>query len=140
MTLGGGAAIGSRSAEEVAERERSNYRVLGEDILVWTGNGFNVSFDACGRFRSWHPTALPAELIVPVEKPDYCAPQGKADCRHYDFLGERAPSFDAIHADERGRVSFRVRSKAFRDNRAVRVQSIDYGRTWAIGAADPDWR
>lgn len=135
VALGGGAAIGSKNAEEMAERERRNYRVLGEEILVWTGNGFNVSFDACGRFRSWYPTSLPAELIVSVEKPDYCAPKGKADCRHYDFLGDLTPSFEAIRADSQGTVSFLVRSKAFKDNQVVGVQSIDYGETWTFAAA-----
>ncbi|HEY3326415.1 MAG TPA: hypothetical protein VGK14_04525 [Novimethylophilus sp.] len=134
VMTGSGAAIGSKSAKEVAEREGHNYHVLGEDILAWTGNGVNVSFDACGGFQSWYPTALPADLIVPAEKPDYCAPKGKADCRHYDFLGDRAPSFEAIRANAQGTVSFLVRSKAFKGNRAMRVQSSDYGKTWTVTA------
>lgn len=132
VTLGNGAAIGSKSAAEVAQRERRNYLVLGEELLVWTGNGVNVSFDACGKFRGWYPTSLPADLIMPVEKPDYCAPKGKVDCRSYDFQGERAPRFEAVRANPQGVVSFLVRSRAFKDNRAVRVQSSDFGQTWML--------
>jgi len=131
-----GAAIGSKSAKEVAEHEQQNYHVLGEEILVWTGNGVNVSFDACGKFQAWYPFDLPVELIVPMEKPDYCAPKGKADCRNFDFQGDRAPKFEAIWAEAQGAISFLVRSKAFRDNRAVRVRSSDYGKTWAFTTVD----
>lgn len=102
---------------------------------MWTGNGVNVSFNACGKFQSWYPFDLPPELIVPIEKPDYCAPKGKADCRNYDFQGDRAPKFEAIWAEAQDTISFLVRSKAFRDNRAVRGSS-DYGKTWAFTTVD----
>src|SRR5688500_3402651 len=58
VTLGNGGAIGSRSAAELAERERGNYRVFDERTLAWRGNGVSVSFDACREFRDWYPTAL----------------------------------------------------------------------------------
>ena len=92
----------------------------------------NVPFDACGKFQSWRPTSLPAEPIALAEKPDYCAPTGKADCRHYDFPGDRAPNFKAIQSNGHGTVSVLARSSAFRDDQAVRVQSIDYGKTWTF--------
>lgn len=136
VVIGNGAAIGSKNAREVVEREQRNYHVLGDEILVWTGNGLNVSFDACGKFQAWRPGNLPADLVVPVDKPDYCAPKGKADCRDYDFQGERAPEFEAIWADAQGTISFLVRSKAFRDNLSVRVRSRDYGKTWAFTTVD----
>jgi hypothetical protein len=98
------------------------------------GNGVNVSFDACGSFRGWYPTAIPQDLVVPAEKPDYCAPKGSADCRHYDFLGEREPSFDQVQASPIGQISFVMRSKAIRDGKTVRVESIDFGKTWKITA------
>ncbi|MBS3964114.1 MAG: hypothetical protein KGZ80_06410 [Methylomonas sp.] len=132
VMVGQGAAIGSKSAQEVVERERRNYHVLGDEILAWTGNGLNVSFDACGQFRFWYPANLPADLIVPADKPDICAPKGKVDCRNYDFQGDRAPKFEAIWADAQGTVSFLVRSNAFRDNQAVRLRSNDYGKTWTF--------
>lgn len=135
VTLGNGGAIGSNSAAELAARERRNYVVIDERILVWTGMVLSVSFDACGSFRRWEPTSLPAESVVPAEKPDYCAPQGKADCRHYDFLGERMPKYEDIRADAAGNVSFLVRSEAFRSGRAIRVRSSDYGRTWRVEPA-----
>lgn len=130
VTLGNGGAIGSKSAVELAERERRNYIVVDHQTLVWIGNGVNVSFDACGRFRGWYPTTLPEELIDPVAKPEYCAPRGTADCRHYDFLGDREPRFEELRVSPQGNISFVVRSKAFRNHKAMGIQSMDFGRTW----------
>lgn len=130
VTIGNGGAIGSKSAAELAERERRKYIIIDDQTLVWIGNGVNVSFDACGQFRGWYPTALPDELIELTEKPEWCAPRGKADCRHYDFLGDREPRFDEIRVTRAGTISFVVRSKAFRSRKAVSVQSTDFGRTW----------
>lgn len=127
-------AIGSGSAAELAERERPNYRIVDEQTLSWIGSGFNVSFDACGGIRSWHPVSLPADLIDPVEKPDYCQPKGAADCRHYDFLDERAPRFEQIEVNPRGVVSFVVYSRAFRNPGGFRVRSADSGNTWQVEA------
>ena len=90
----------------------------------------NVSFDACGHFRAWHPTAIAQNLIVPAEKPDTCKPKGKLDCRHYDFIGERAPKYDDLRITATGEISFVVRSKALRDGKSLRVHSSDYGKTW----------
>jgi hypothetical protein len=132
VTIGNGGAIGSKSAAELVEQVRVDYRVLDERTLVWTGNGFQVSFDACGQFQSWYPTALPAEMIDPVEKPDFCAPVGTGDCRNYDFLGDRTPRFEGIEVNPNGHVEFVARSAAFRPNGAVRVESADSGRTWSL--------
>lgn len=130
VTVGNGGAIGSKSAAELAERERHKYTVIDDQTLVWIGNGVNVSFDSCGQFRGWYPTSLPENLIDAVEKPEQCAPRGTADCRHYDFLGDRAPRFDEIRVNRDGNLSFVVHSKAFRNQKAVSVQSMDFGRTW----------
>jgi hypothetical protein len=130
VTLGNGGAIGSKSAKGLAERERRNYLVIDDRTLAWTGNGVNVSFDACGSFRARYPTSLPEDLIAPAEKPDYCKPQGNVDCRHYDFLGDRRPRFEEIRVTPAGLISFVVYSTALRDNKAVRVQSTDFGHTW----------
>ena len=132
VMLGNGGAIGSKSAAELAEREGANYRIVDERTLAWLGNGVNVSYDACGAFRGWYPTALPAEMIDPVEKPDYCAPKGGADCRHYDFLGDRAPTFEQLDVRPDGRISFVARSKSIQPGGAVRVESPDSGRTWSV--------
>jgi hypothetical protein len=130
VSLGNGGAIGSRSAAELAERERRNYLVIDDRTLVWIGNGVNVSFDACSDFRGWYPTSLPESLIDPAEKPDYCKPRGNVDCRHYDFLGEREPRFEEIRVNPDGNIVFVVSSKALRNGKAVRVESMDYGKTW----------
>ena len=132
VTLGNDGAIGSKSAAEFVGRERHKYVVIDEQTLVWIGNGLNVSFNACGSFRGWYPTSLPGDLIDPVEKPSYCAPKGKLDCRHYDFQGDRQPHFDNIKVTGRGEVFFTVRSKAFKHDQAIRVHSRDFGRTWEV--------
>jgi len=132
VTLGSGGAIGSKSASELAERDRRHYIVIDDRTLVWTGNGLNVSFDACGSFHAWYPTSLPEDLIVPAERPSYCKPQGNVDCSHYDFLGERSPRFEEIRVSPEGLVSFVVYSTAFRNTKALRVQSADFGQTWKI--------
>ncbi len=136
-TLGNGGAIGSKNVTELVERERRNYLVIDDETLVWLGNGVSVSFDACGQFRAWFPTSLPEELIDPVEKPDFCAPKGKADCRHYDFQGDRAPHFGDIQVSRQGAISFTVRSKAFRGERTVRVQSTNFGKSWDVTPTGP---
>jgi hypothetical protein len=137
-TLGRGGAIGTKRAGDVVQTIADRYRPDGA-ILVWLGTVFQVSFDACGHFATWDPTALPPGQIDPVEKPDYCAPEGSADCRYYDFQGERAPAYDEIHAGADGHVSFRVRSGSLRGVEALRVASDDFGRTWAVApvAASP---
>lgn len=130
VSLGNGGAIGSKSAADVAERERRNYIVVDDQTLVWIGNGVNVSFDACGHFRGWYPTSLPKDLIVPAEKAEDCTRRGTVDCRQFDFLGDRKPSFEDVRVQSQGHISFVVRSKAFRPGKTVRVQSIDFGKTW----------
>jgi hypothetical protein len=132
VSIGNGGAIGSKSAAELVEGVRDSYRVIDERTLVWTGNGVQVSFDACGQFQSWYPTALPADMVDPVKKPDYCAPVGTGDCRNYDFLGERTPRFERIEVKSNGRVAFVARSAAFRPTGGVLVESADSGRTWEV--------
>ena len=132
VTIGNGGAIGSTSAADMLRRVRHNYHMIDPSTLVWTGNGLEVSFDACGRFQKWYPTALPPELIDPVAKPEYCAPVGTADCRHYDFLGDRAPRFERLEVHPAGRIGFVARSPAIRPAGRVRVESADSGRTWTV--------
>ena len=132
LSLGGGAALGSKSAAEVAERERGRYRVVDDRTLVWLGNGVKVSFDACGSFRAWYPPSLPEGIVVPAEKPDFCKPRGATDCAHLDFVGDREPRFDEIRVSPEGGISFRVRSRAFRQDSTVRVDSEDFGRSWEV--------
>jgi hypothetical protein len=132
VSIGNGGAIGSKSAAELVEGVRDSYRVIDERTLVWTGNGVQVSFDACGQFQSWYPTALPADMVDPVKKPDYCAPVGTGDCRNYDFLGERTPRFERIEVKSNGRVAFVARSAAFRPTGRVLVESADSGRSWEV--------
>ncbi|HEX5056549.1 MAG TPA: hypothetical protein VFX02_08635 [Gammaproteobacteria bacterium] len=131
VTLGNGSAIGFKNAGELVERQRWKYLTVDDQTLVWAGNGFNISFDACGHFQGWYPTSLPAELIIPVEKPDYCEPKGDTDCRLYEFQGDREPSYTQIQVESKtGYISFVVQSSAFKNPNGFKVQSVDYGKTW----------
>jgi hypothetical protein len=130
--LGNGGAVGSKSAQELVARERENYMVIDEQTLVWIGTVFNITFDGCGHFGAWDPTTLPTESIDPVPKPSYCAPQGSADCRYYDFMGDRQPHFEDIHIAPTGMITFVARSKSFKPEGVVRVESRDHGRTWQL--------
>lgn len=134
VTLGRGGAIGAGDAAALAARERPNYLVFDERTLAWVGNGINVSFDACGSFNAWYPTALPAALIVPADKPDYCKPRGTADCAGYDFIDGREPRYRDLRVSPAGAIAFVMESTALRDGKAVRVESDDHGRTWRVAA------
>ena len=78
--LGSGGAIGTKSAQDVIEQVRSQYIIVDKNTLAIPGVVFRVSFHGCTRFKNWNPTTLPPEMIDPVDKPDYCAPEGTADC------------------------------------------------------------
>ena len=132
VTLGNGGAIGSKSADELVERERDKYLIIDENTLVWTGIGLHVSFDACGKFRGWYPASLSDELVTHIEKPSHCKPKGGADCRHYDFMGDRVPHFENIQVKTGGQVSFKVRSKALSNEKGLHVESTDFGSTLIV--------
>jgi len=132
VSIGNGGAIGSKSAAELVPLVRESYRVIDDRTLVWLGNGLEVSFDACGQFRGWYPSRLEPEMIDPVEKPEWCAPAGTADCRNYDFMGDRHPRFEEIEVRPNGAVTFVARTPALRPTGAVRVESRDSGRTWEV--------
>jgi hypothetical protein len=134
VTLGNGGAIGTKSAAEIVDKVRYAYHVIDERTLVWTGNGFQISYDACGQFRSWYPTTLPPAMIDSAERPEWCAPAGTADCRNFDFFGDRAPQFEQIQVRPNGQVAFVALSAAFRPTGAVQVESADSGRTWSVRA------
>jgi hypothetical protein len=133
VTLGNGGAIGTKSAAEIVDKIRDAYRVIDDRTLVWTGNGLEISYDACGQFRRWYPTTLPPAMIDSAERPEWCAPKGTADCRNFDFMGERAPRFEQIQVLPNGRVAFVVRSLGFR-TRTLTVESADSGRNWTVNS------
>ena len=130
--LGSGGAIGTESADDVIEQVRNQYIIVDDNTLAIPGVVFGVSFSGCTQFKTWNPTTLPPEMIDPVEKPDYCAPKGGADCRYYDYQGDRAPVYEDIRIDAAGHVSFIVRTKTFKDVEGLRVSSTDAGDTWTV--------
>jgi hypothetical protein len=131
-TLERGGAIGTKQAAELLPRLEGRYLPIDEARLVWLSRLFQVTFDGCGSFASWDPTALPPEQIDPIEKPDHCAPRGTADCRTLDFDGDRAPRYEAVDVGKDGRIRFVARTPAFRRAAALRVTSSDFGRTWEV--------
>lgn len=125
-------ALGSKTAAELKPVALQAYFVIDDRILVWTSRVFKISFDGCGVFAMWDPTKLSSDKIDPVEKPAYCAPEGTADCRTYDFDGDRAPVYSDIQARMDGFVSFTVQSIAFRPLSTIRIRSENFGITWQI--------
>jgi hypothetical protein len=136
-----GGAMGTTRASDLIPRFEGRFLALDESTLVWLDRLFHVTFDACGHFASWDPTSLPADRIDPVEKPDYCAPRGQADCRTMDFEGDRTPRYEQVHVASDGRIRFIARTPAFRNAEALEVASDDFGRTWKVDVirAIPDF-
>ena len=128
--IGSGGAIGSKSAQDVFNNIGNEYTIIDDKTILVTISGVKVSFDACRSFQAWYPTQLPSELVNPVEKPSHC--DGTADCRHYDFLGDRAPIYEDIEVDTNGTISFFTSSKSYKDVKRLRVTSTDFGKTWSI--------
>ena len=132
--LGSADVQGSDSAKEAAIRVRDDYEVYHDHTLIGKMKVFNISFDACGHFINWDPGRLPQVMINPLEKPDSCAPNGPADCRHYDFEGDRTPRYEQIRVAGKGQVSFTASSPTFRDVEFLRVQTRNNGAVWHVEA------
>ena len=135
--LGSGGAIGTKNADDVVEQVKAQYIIVDDNILAIPGVVFRVSFHGCTQFKTWNPTTLPPEMIDPVEKPDYCAPQGGADCRYYDYHDDREPVYEDIRVHPEGRISFIVRTKTFKDVAGLMVSSEDAGETWKVDPIGP---
>jgi len=136
--LGAGPGQGSRSAREVALNVKDDYEVVDNHTLVAKTQVFNISFDACGHFINWDPGRLPAAMIDPLEKPDSCAPAGPADCRYYDFEGDRTPRYEQVRVTGLGQVGFTARSRAFKGAGLLRVQTRNNGAVWHVDPPGPD--
>lgn len=130
--LSSGGAIGTKSAQDVFHNIGNEYTIIDDKTILVTTSGISVSFDACQSFHRWYPTQLPSELINPVEKPSHCAPKGTGDCRHYDFLDDRKPTYEDVKVDTNGTISFLTSSKSYKDVNKLRVTSTDFGKTWSI--------
>jgi len=136
--LGARDAQGSKDATEAALRVKDDYEVLDDYTLTGKMNVFNISFDACGHFINWDPGRLPQAMINPVEKPDSCAPNGPADCRYYDFEGDRAPRYEQIRAAGKGQVSFTASSATFKGVELLRVHTRNNGAVWHVATVGLD--
>jgi len=133
--LGSADARGSNNAREAVPGVKGDYDVFDDHTLVGKMNVFNISFDACGHFINWDPSRLPQAMINPLEKPDSCAPNGQADCRYYDFKGDRKPHYEKIRVAGKGQVSFTASSPTFRGVELLRVQTRNNGAVWHVEPA-----
>ncbi len=131
-------ARGSNNAQQAALGVKDDYEVLDDHTLIGKTQVFNISFDACGHFINWDPGRLPQAMINPLAKPDSCAPNGPADCRYFDFEGERKPRYEQIRVAGKGQVSFVASSPAFRGVELLRVRTRNNGAVWHVEAAGPD--
>jgi hypothetical protein len=135
--LGARDAQGSKDAKEAALRVKDDYDVIDNHTLIGKMNVFNISFDGCGHFINWDPSRLPQAMINPVEKPDSCAPNGPADCRYYDFEGDRAPRYEQIHVTGKGQVNFTASSATFKGVELLRVATRNNGGVWHVETVGP---
>ena len=135
--LGARDAQDSKNAEEAAVGVKDDYEVIDDHTLIGKINVFNISFDACGHFINWDPSLLPQAMIDPVEKPESCAPNGPADCRCYDFEGERAPRYEQIHVTGKGQVNFTASSATFKGVELLRVATRNNGGLWHVETVGP---
>jgi len=131
-TLGSADGSGSKNAREVALRVKNDYDIVDDHTLVAKTAIINISFDACGHFIHWDPGRLPQLLVAPVARLDACAPDGPADCRHYDFRDDRAPHYEQIKVSGKGQVEFTVSSKAFKGVESLRVSTRNNGAVWHV--------
>ncbi|MFO0773523.1 MAG: hypothetical protein U0172_02520 [Nitrospiraceae bacterium] len=132
VQVGRGGAIGSTSAHDVVQRERSKYIVLRDRVLFVPGTVMRVSFNFCAGFEQWDPTTLPPDSLTSRERPEFCKPKGLGDCRYYDFEGDWVPHYTDIELGEGGTLSFRVSAKAFKSGTPLIVKTSDSGRTWSV--------
>lgn len=136
--LGAVDALHSKRAKDAALRVKDAYTVLDDHTLIAKTNVFNISFDACGHFINWDPGRLPKDLINPAEKPDACASDGPADCRYYDFEGERAPRYEQIRVAGKGQVSFTASSPTFKGVESLRIRTGNSGAVWHVDTVGAD--
>jgi hypothetical protein len=101
---------------------------------VTLSTGVSVSYDACGTFAGWLPSAIPAEFVEAVEKPHYCN-EPRVDCSNYAFQVQR-PQFSDVVARRDGTIAFSVASRWFLERRTFRVTSTDCGKSWTPRAID----
>jgi hypothetical protein len=116
------------------------YLVAENRALALTDRVLRISFDGCRSFVRWDPRDLPKAMINRAELPDFCAPKGQVDCSRndFDFEGDRQAQYTNIQGVEKSRVSFTVRSKAFKPLPVLNIFSDDGGRTWQTAAANAE--
>jgi len=142
LTLTSGLDSQSESARAIADKLRSEFKIVNADVLVWSVHGApSISVDGCLTFRRWSPASVELQLIDPApvwprdqepapleSKPFFCA-EPKTDCRRYEFGGNRRPHYEHLLVRPDGTVSFDVTSLAFTAG-TLHVESSDWGGTW----------
>lgn len=132
-------ALGSKSAVEVANRVREQYKVIDDKVLINADGGlFKVSFNACGDFKSWNGWNLPVDAINLVPQSS-CSSKEKSlnSCPWMNFEGAAKIKFSEITVDSSlKKVSFRASSSAFKNGKDLIVSFENGGKNWIETVAE----
>lgn len=135
------------SLNVLASSAKGAYQVtdVGTMIYQTPGLGIDVTWDACGSFRSWTVNKIPEEYVnsdgylaclndskIKEDRGALVAGWGEANCKSYRFYNENSPVFYDMEAKRSGYASFKVSSKAFLTTESYRVETHDYGKSWNI--------
>ena len=131
----------------LARSAKGGYQVTDVDTMIYQipGLGVEVTWDACGSFRSWTVNKIPEEYVNPdgyltcvkdskikEDSGALATGWGEANCKSNRFYNENSPVFFDMEAKRSGYASFKVSSKAFLTTESYRVETHDYGRSWDI--------
>lgn len=129
--------------KSLADEAKKLYLVKDKNTLVVLANpNVYVSFDGCRAFSNWVlKDNLPKDIIV-ESTPEFekCVEQQKkdkelgstsyGDCSDLKLTGKGQPVFQDVVANDNGHATFKVTSSAFKDNRTIKVETNDFGKTW----------
>lgn len=134
-----GGALGSKSAVEVANRVREQYKVIDDKVLINASSGiFKISFNACGDFKIWNGWYLPEGTINLVPQSS-CSGKEKSlnPCPWMNFEGVAKIKFSEIKVDSSlKKVQFRASSKAFKNGKDLIVSFENGGKSWIETVAE----
>lgn len=129
----------------LASTAKGGYHVTDKDTMIFQthGAGIDVTWDACGSFKSWTVNKIPEEFVNPDGyltcvkdskiKEDSGAlvkGWGEVNCKSYRFYNDNKPTFFDLEARRSGHASFKVSSKAFLTTEFYSVETHNYGKSW----------
>lgn len=134
--------------ENLAAEAKKVYLVKDKMTFVFVnGSRINVTFDGCGNFREWTleknlPVGLSVESTPEFEacikqQKEFGVPESSiyGTCSRSIFEGDNKPVFQDIVADSRGKMSFKVTTRVFKNNEFLNVVTGDFGKTWQVNVS-----